>query len=122
MFTKNELKIYRVEMENALKGFAEKYNFDIKAGNISYDSNSFNIKIEVRQKEINGKSFEQAEFESLCVLFDFKPEDYGKKFNYNGRMFSLTGFNTKAHKMPILATSEGKTYKFAPDTIKKLIG
>lgn len=31
MFTKNELKIYRVEMENALKGFAEKYNFDIKA-------------------------------------------------------------------------------------------
>ena len=51
MFTKRMNWKFTVEMEDSLKGFAEKYNFDIKAGNISYD-NSFNIKIEVRQKSM----------------------------------------------------------------------
>lgn len=122
-FTKEELRTYRMEIEEALKGVAEKHNITIHAGNIKYTENDFKLTLEVAKKEINGQSYEQAQFEKYCMMFGFKPKDYKKTFAMNGKIFTITGFNLKAHKMPILAKgNDGKGYKFACDTVKRLIG
>jgi len=122
-FTKEELRNYRAEIEQALKEVAEKHNINIHAGNISYTDNDFKLTLGVTKKEVNGLSYEQAEFEKHCMLFGFKPEDYKKTFAMNGKIFTITGFNLKAHKMPIHAIgNDGRGYKFASDTVKRLIG
>ena len=121
-FTKEELRNYRTEIEQALKGVAEKHNINIHAGNIKYTDNDFKLTLEVTKKEVNGLDYEQAEFNKNCFLFGFKPEDYKKTFTMNGKMFTITGFNLKAHKMPIHAIgSDGKGYKFGSDTVKRLM-
>lgn len=120
MFTKNDLRIYRLEIEQALQSVAQKHNVEIKAGSISYSDNSFTCKLEVKQKEVDGQPFEQVEFEKCCILYGLTPEDYLRKFTSNGKTFEIYGFNHKAHKMPILARclTDGKEYKFPTSTIK----
>lgn len=121
MLTKNEFASFRLEIEQALKAIAEKYNSNIKAGKINYTTNSFDLKLEVSRKEVNGKSFEQAEFEKNSFLYGFKPEDYGKNFNISGKTFTLYGFKRSARTMPVLARGmDGKNYKFGTE-IKKLL-
>jgi len=121
-FTKEELRNYRVEIEQALQIVAEKHNINIHAGNINYTSNDFKLTLEVSKKEVDGLSYEQAEFNKNCFLFGFTPEDYKKTFAMNGKLFTITGFNLKAHKMPIHAIgNDGRGYKFASDTVKRLI-
>jgi hypothetical protein len=119
MLTCTEFKIFRKEAEQALQGLAQKYNANIMAGNIKYDTNHFTISITVRKNDIAGKSYEQAEFEKCCVIFGLKPSDFGKTFASQGREFTICGIDMKARSMPILATSNGKTYKFKEESITK---
>lgn len=122
MLTKKEFAAFRQETEQALQAIAEKYNVNIKAGNISYTNTNFNLKLEVTKKDIGGKSFEQVEFEKYCFLYGLKPEDYKKQFTLDGKTFTLTGFKPRARKMPVVAISQdGKGYKFGEDTVKRLL-
>lgn len=121
MLTKKEFESFRMEAEKALSDIAKKYNVDIKAGKIKYTNNSFNLDLQINKKEIDGKSFEQVEFEKYCSLYGFRPEDYNKTFTMQGKQFSICGFKPRASKMPVLAKSnDGKIYKFGQE-IKRLI-
>jgi len=121
MLSKKEFDAFRKETELALIELAKKHNVNIEAGKIKYTSDSFNLDLKVTKKEVNGKSFEQSEFEKYCVLYGFQPEDYNKSFVTSGRKFKLIGFKTSARTMPVLAQSEdGKSYKFGTD-VKRLL-
>jgi 16S rRNA U516 pseudouridylate synthase RsuA-like enzyme len=121
MLTKKEFDSFRKETEQVLQVIAQKYNANITAGKIKYTNDSFNLDLQVTKKEIDGKSFEQAEFEKYCMLYGFKPEDYNKQFESKGHRYTLTGFKVSARTMPILATREdGKRFKFGTE-IKRLI-
>lgn len=121
MLTKIQFESFRKETEQALKSIAEKYNANITTGKIKYTSDSFNLDLKVTKKEVNGKSYEQAEFEKNAFLYGFDPEDYNKTFMSHGKSFQLVGFNNKARTMPVLAKCEdGKRYKFGTE-VKKLI-
>jgi len=123
MLTKKEFESFRIETEQAMKTIAEKYGVNIHAGKINYDSNSFTLDLKVSKKKVNGKSFEQAEFEKNCIYFGLKPEDYNKSFMSNGRKFNICGIKTSARKMPILAKCEdGKTYKFSLENVQLRLG
>lgn len=122
MFTKQQFKDFRSDVEKALEEVSKKYNVNIKAGNITYSNISFNLKLEVTKKEVNGKSFEQAEFEKYAILYGFKPSDYNKQFAYGGKKYVFIGFKPKSHKYPILAKcTNGKTYKFPIEIVKMMI-
>ena len=113
MLNKKEFQAFRMEVEQALKSIAEKYDANIKAGKIKYDNSSFALELNVHKKEVDGESFEKAEFKKYAFLYGFEPEDYGKTFVSNGKSFTLYGFKPKATKMPVLARSDdGKNYKF----------
>jgi hypothetical protein len=123
MLNKKEFEAFRKETEKAMEEIAKKYNVNIKAGKIKYTTDSFNLDLQVSKKEVNGKSFEQSEFERYCDLYGFDAEDFGKKFTTGrGKTFILDGFKTSARIMPVLATcvEDGKRYKFQTD-IKKLL-
>jgi hypothetical protein len=122
MLSKQEFASFRKETEQALQELAKKYNVNIEAAGIKYTSNSFDMTLKMTKKEVNGKSFEQAEFEKHCILYGFKPEDYNKSFVMNGKTYTLCGFKLKARTMPVLARNkDGQNYKFGEDTVKRLL-
>ena len=119
MLTKEQFRMFRQDVNEVLKGVADKYNVDLQAGNISYSDTNFTMKLEAKAREINGQSFEQAEFEKYCLLYGFSKSDYNREFILNGRKFYLIGFKPKASKYPALAKCEdGKNYKFSAEIIK----
>jgi len=71
MLSKKEFDAFRKETELTLVELAKKYNVNIEAGKIKYTSDSFNLDLKVTKKEVNGKSFEQSEFEKYCILYGF---------------------------------------------------
>jgi len=122
MLTKKEFVAFRQEAEKALQELAKKYDVNIKAGNIKYDNNSFNLDLKMTKKDIGGKTFEQVEFEKHCFMYGFKPEDYRKQFTMNGETFTVTGFKLRATKMPIVAVrQDGRGFKFGEETVKRLL-
>ena len=121
MLTKLQFADFRKEAEKALEDIAEKYNATVHCGKINYDANSFRLQVEVSKKEVNGVSFEKAEFERYCSMYGFKKEDYQKTFTTGNDQYTLVGFNTKARTMPILALkSDGRRYKFGTYVLKLL--
>lgn len=122
MFNKQEFKNFRNDVEVALREVAEKYNVDIRAGKINYTEIDFNMKLEVKAREVNGVSYEQAEFNEYCVMFGFKESDYNKEFTYGNKKYNLIGFKPRSRKYPVLVKKEdGKTYKMTTEIVKQLI-
>lgn len=121
LFSKKEFDVFKKEVESALENLARKFNVSIKAGKIKYSSDNFCLELCVSKKEVDGKPFEQAEFEKYCNYYGFAPEDYRKEFIYGGRKFMLVGFNTSARKLPVIAIAEdGVHYKFGTDIKARL--
>jgi hypothetical protein len=122
MLTGKQFEVLRKEIERLLAPIGERGGLDIKAGNIKYDPNHFDLTISFSKKEVNGKSFEQAEFERVAFLYGFEKTDYKRKFAMGGKEFELCGFQMKAKTMPILANcvADGKKYKFGRE-VKRLL-
>lgn len=121
MFNKQQFAEFRKDVEKALEEVAKKHNVNITAGKINYSDISFDLKLEVKKVEVNGKSFEQAEFEKVCTLYGFTNEDYAKKAIYQGKEFSLVGFNLRKRKSPVMVkSSDGKGYGM-PEELAKLL-
>jgi hypothetical protein len=126
MFTKPELKNFREDFQQAVKELETKYGVTIELGSISYTSNDFHAKMEVKKKVVEGiegnVSHDQFEFEKYCFFVGLTKDFYGKQFSMHGKTFTISGINPKAHKMPVIATcTDGKSYKFAADDVKRLV-
>lgn len=122
MLNKKGFETFRQGAEKALLSLAKEFNVDIKAGKIKYTDNSFNLELVVSKKEVNGKPFEQAEFEKNCVLYGLKPEDYNRVVTVQGREFTVFGLDIKARKRPVLVRdSEGKVFTFTEEAVQRLI-
>jgi hypothetical protein len=119
MLSSQEFTYFKKEVEKALLELAMKLNVNIKAGKIKYTSNSFNLDMQVTKIDVNGKSFECAEFEKHCVWYGLQPEDFNKSFWHRGKKYTICGLKPKNRKLPILAKSEeGTVYKFPEDVVK----
>jgi len=122
MLSKKEFELFRMELEKATEALAKKFDVTIKAGKIKYSADSFNLDLKVNKKEVNGKSFEQSEFEKYAETYGFMPEDYKKEFVSNGKTFTLIAFKTSARTLPVLAIAEdGRRYKFRTDVKERLL-
>lgn len=121
MYDKKEFVAFSREVEAALADMAEKRGIKIKAGNIRFSLHNFSITLDVSKKEVDGKPFEQVEFEKLCVLFGFEPSDYLRSFSMGGRTFQLVSFNPKGYTKPVIAQGDdGKRYKFGKEVQRLL--
>lgn len=120
MLTKQQFNEFREDFQEALKEVSEKYNVNITAGNISYTNIDFTMKVNVKMNEVEGKSFEQAEFEKYCFMFGFLPEDYGKKAVNLGEEYTLVGFYPRKRKQPVKIVKDGKNYIITEERAKLL--
>lgn len=112
---KESLDEFRKDFEKAVKELEAKYSVDISLGRISYQLNEFHSTVNVRKKGLT-----TTEWNRYCGQYGFTPEDLGKRFTYNRKVYTITGIK-KGNKYPILTKrDDGKKYSFAADACKNL--
>lgn len=122
-FNKTELSNFRKDFKEMVIVLEKKYNIFIETGSISYDENSFAMKINAIKKPENGISLEQTKFEENCNSFGFKKEDYKKEVRIPGEstIYQFIGFKPRARKNTcIIRNPETETNYVVPDEIVKL--
>ena len=103
MITTENIDQFRWEYNETSRGLADKFQVNIKMGTIHYGENEFNFKTEVTEKLVNGKPYEQHEFEKICWMYDLQKTDFGKPFNHEGKVFKICGIMQSKTKFPIRA-------------------
>ena len=126
MFTKPELKQFRIDFQNAVSDLEKKHEAKISLGSIRFSSYEFSGKITVKKISIpvsDGKTIspEQYEFEKYCELYGLQKEDFGKTFSMSGKEFRISGINVKASKNCINITGNGKQYKTSVEQVKRTL-
>ena len=117
-FDRVTLRVLRADIEAALASVAAKHNLTVTTGGIRYSPTLATVKVEFA-KEGSGNRVEQ-EFKRYAELFDLSPDDLGKKFKFNGAVFTVTGLKPNSPKFPLLATrADGKVFKFPVTTFVK---
>lgn len=119
---KETLRIVRGKLEEVLGGMDLPIRFTV--GGIRFSDANFTVKLEaalIVDGEV--KSKEAAEFEQYAGLVGLKPEDLGRQFKANGKMYTISGLKMTNHKYPIIATNRyGQPYKFTETQVKLALG
>ncbi|WP_291632259.1 hypothetical protein [Clostridium sp.] len=121
MITKTMLKEFRSDFKTmTMEQIEAKYDVTINLGNISYQpGKSFTSKIEVKQNEVNGESFEQNAWKNMCNRIGLEETDFNKVFTSNGNQFKLVEIKTRSSKYQVVAEEliSGKRYKFTKTSV-----
>ena len=116
------LNTLRTEMNEALKGIAEKYGMTISAEKATYGSTYASFKVELALTKEDGTvlSKEAEAFRMYANLFGMKPDDLGREFEVAGKRYKLAGYMASKRKFPFLAEclTDGKEYGFTESFIK----
>ena len=117
--TTTMLREFRADFKETVKSLEEKYGIAVTINNISYTKDSFHFKTECCEVKA-GENKEEADFKKYCRLYDFTEEDYNKSFTtFNGKRYTLIGFNPKAPKFPYLIKDDnGKVFRGTKEQIK----
>jgi len=104
----------RDSLQAALSFWAEQNGVDAQVGSARYTASSVTFKMDVLEKNAKGEttSVSAEAFKSSAHFFGLKPTDLGRTFVVRGRIFKVTGLAPRSRKYPVLAESDGKTYKF----------
>lgn len=114
----SNLIAFRKDFQEALKGLEEKYGVIIQSQKITYESDRFHFKVEVK----NGTSKEdvnQIDFNKYCKLYGLQPEDYLRTFAVQGEQYQIVGINPAKRKKTIIIKklSNGLEYICAAEQI-----
>lgn len=126
-FTRTNLKSLREQITNALSKVGEKNGITLDIGNISFNADSFRVKLEafIQSDSNSGMSLSQtkalADLKRYGFMFGLSEKDYGKTFKSNGKTFKLVGLAPKRTKYPIIAEgANGTEYIFPADVVDRL--
>lgn len=119
-FSKEEFKAFREEIKEAVSGVEKKFGVEIKFGSITYTDSDFKMKMDVSNGSI--KEAKEVEFSRICTHYGLTQSDFGRSFTNKGKVYTISGIDTKRRKYPIMMTDEdGVTKLFTVDGIKRLI-
>lgn len=115
MIDKTIAKNIQAECELALQKVAEKYGVTISGHGGTISENEFIMKLKVEQANVK-KQYSETTFSILGLPTDI----IGRTFVSNGLTHTITEISKRAPKYPIITqASNGKSYKFTVDSIKK---
>ena len=122
-FNKQNLKMLRNEMTEALKEFSDDNDISIEVGNASFRGGNATFKVHLCCKTEDGEILNKdaEEFKRTAKLFyGLEPSDLGKEFTGNtGEKYTLIGSSRRSRKFPILGKrSDGKIFKFPVHMVK----
>lgn len=123
MIDKQLLADFRKDFEEAMKSLEQKHGLVISLGGIRYSPDSFEAKLECKEGESREDVNEQ-EFKKHCSAYGLSPEDFDRRFTYQGDDYIVIGIRPSKRKYPICCqqVSSGVTYGFTADTVKRCLG
>jgi hypothetical protein len=120
-FTSQDATNIRKDIQKALKEVAEKYNAEISLGNIHY-GDDLRVKLVFYKKSGNRVLTPQLRaYKARADDMNLPLELLDETFTYEGKVYKLIGYNTRARKFPIEYTAGGQQYKCSVLYFKKLI-
>lgn len=126
MLTKAKLETTRNKLNALIAQFNhENPNFNVKLGRCSYTE--FNATFKLEMSEVVGDKVMDKDRESFlnyAKLLGFEQSDIDREFTSNNEVFILSGYNSRAHKMPLVGKRkcDGTLYKFTVDAVLKALG
>lgn len=121
-FNNESLKKLREGIQKALQPVEETEHISVELGRITYNSSQCELKLTIYRKD-EDMDGQKAEFEFMAPNYGFKPEDYMRKFIYDGKMYQFYGFNNRARLnccLFIQIDSQAK-YHCSASTMKKML-
>ena len=118
-FTRDNIRnTLRPNLQRDLDRVAKKFGISLRLGNISFTSETINIKLEggVIAKDGNVITKKAMMFQLYAKKHGIKFK-VGDTFKFRNEEYTISGWNTRASRYPIEAIGEdGRTYKFAKNT------
>lgn len=117
---KNECRIIRDAIVNALKDVENTLGLEINLGSGRFDEDCLTFN-KVSCKVQGAKSQEQKDLDwVLTTTHDYDNVDFDKVFSYQGKKFKVSGFNIKArtNRWNVVDTLTDKQYRINDDTLK----
>lgn len=124
MITRDLCRDIRSELELVLPAIGKQLGVKLALGKGRFCPNFATLKIDVTPLTEAGteQSKIEVDFKLHAASFGLKASDLGREFGTSiGSRFKICGLNPRAWKSPILATNNGKTYKFKAESVKTLL-
>lgn len=109
------------EIDAALADIGKEYGLEIKAGNATYTSSTFGLKIEgkVEGGVEGGADLDAQRYDSSRELMQLPPR--GTAFVYGGKTYTTQGLNTTGSKVHVARVPDGKQFVISPDAVRRAI-
>ena len=117
-----DFKAFRKDFNEAIEKVAEKYGVTLKAGNISYDENTFTMKVMAERSDIDVQKAQFEENLKYMGYYGFTAEDYKAKFIYANKRYTMIGFKPGNKYDVIAARDDGKQYGLMSTGVAKALG
>jgi hypothetical protein len=119
MITKDELKMFRKDFEEAVKSLEKKYDAKIELHNISFSDVEFHTKLTVtKTSEIGEKKVDTSNFSWLKEFLGFKGNLGDSYTDHRGITYTVYNLDPKKPKYAVLVKgSDGKNYKATVDMV-----
>ena len=111
--TRDEIKKFRTEFENAMKPLETKYNMKINLGSISFSQLEFHTKMTCTNLDEKGeKRVDEKFFDIMKDFLGFEGNLGDSYRGLNGITYTIVDLDSKKHKYPVIIKgSDGKQYK-----------
>ncbi len=122
MITKDELKMFRKDFSEAVKGLEKKYGVKLELHNISYTDIEFHTKLSATKVGESGeKQVDTSDFSWMKELLGFKG-NLGDSYTQRGVTYTIYNLDPKKPKYAVLLKgSDGKSYKAPVDSVNMLL-
>ena len=118
---RDKCRMIRDVLNEELQACAEKLGLVISIGNATYTDTNVTFKVECAEISEDGTVMnkEASDFKSGAYLYGLEPEDFGREFESNGKVFKIVGLKARSRKYPVIGEDvQGKRFKF-PETVVK---
>lgn len=122
MITESKIKSIQKRIKEALSEIEKEENVKIDFSSISYNVAKYSTTMSVTTLDKNDKV--DNIFKSICKSLGFTQNIIGMQFYGTNGIYEITDIKTKNRKYPVIAKSisNGVSYKFSVEHIKRLIG
>jgi hypothetical protein len=120
--SKESLKNIRPLIDAVLEPLGEGLGIKFHAGNCSFNARDFTFKLNGRLPDGEGEFApkEHSDFKVGAWTLGLDPEDLGKEFRFDGKIYFIDGLKPRATKYQILGKgANGKRYKFKARDVKE---
>lgn len=117
------LEMIRRDLQEAVKAVEEKYNINLRCGDVRYTSLTATMNLEISLRKEDGFDPGLEAWRTSTVFTSFLEEDYGKTIELDGKPYKIIGYNRKARSNSVqLEGPDGKTYVAHNEAVLQALG